>query len=239
MKLNNYKMIAHRGLFNNEKGIPENSIEAFKLAVENDFAIELDVHITLDEEIVVFHDNNIKRMTGVNAIVEDCTFEYLSSLNLINTKYNIPKLKDVLDLIDGKVPLLIEIKNTRRVGKLELKLMEMLTLYNGKYIIESFNPLSLYFIRKRYPRVIIGQLASKNMEEVSSNIKRFILENMLLNFLVKPNFIAYDINYINERFVNKCHRQGRYLYGWTAKTKKEIENFIKICDGVIFEKPKE
>ena len=206
MKLNNYKMIAHRGLFNNEKGIPENSIEAFKLAVENDFAIELDVHITLDEEIVVFHDNNIKRMTGVNAIVEDCTFEYLSSLNLINTKYNIPKLKDVLDLIDGKVPLLIEIKNTRRVGKLELKLMEMLTLYNGKYIIESFNPLSLYFIRKRYPRVIIGQLASKNMEEVSSNIKRFILENMLLNFLVKPNFIAYDINYINERFVNKCHR---------------------------------
>lgn len=219
MKLNNYKMIAHRGLFNNEKGIPENSIEAFKLAVENDFAIELDVHITLDEEIVVFHDNNIKRMTGVNAIVEDCTFEYLSSLNLINTKYNIPKLKDVLDLIDGKVPLLIEIKNTRRVGKLELKLMEMLTLYNGKYIIESFNPLSLYFIRKRYPRVIIGQLASKN--------------------LVKPNFIAYDINYINERFVNKCHRQGRYLYGWTAKTKKEIENFIKICDGVIFEKPKE
>jgi len=135
MKYSNYKFVAHRG-FHNSSDIPENSTLAFELAIKNNFPIELDVHLTSDKELVVFHDENLRRMTGLDKEIEDCTTQELNKLFLNNTIYTIPTLDEVLKLVNCKVPLLIEIKNLRKVGELESLLINKLSNYKGEYIIE-------------------------------------------------------------------------------------------------------
>ena len=235
MNILDYKLIAHRGLHSKTERIPENSLEAFKKAIHHDFPIEFDVHLTSDGELVVFHDNNLKRITGTDMIIEDCTLKFLNELRLENTNYIIPTLKDVLNLVDGKVPLVIEIKNYRKVGPLEEKLLKVLIQYKGKYIIESFNPLSLLWFRKNTTNITIGQLSSKKIEGVNSCIKRFILRNMLLNFIVKPDFIAYEICYITPKLAKKCKKNKRFLFGWTIQNDESLKKAKFFCDGIIFD----
>jgi glycerophosphoryl diester phosphodiesterase len=235
MDISNYKFIAHRGLYSKNEQIPENSLGAFSRAIQRDLAIEFDVHITSDGKLVVFHDNNLKRITGIDKIIEDCTLDFLKELKLQNTTFEIPTLQEVLSLIDGKVPLLIEIKNERKVGLLEEKLSKTLKGYKGKYIIESFNPLSLLWFRKNIPNVSIGQLSSKNIDGIKSKFEKFVLENMLLNTFVKPDFIAYDIEYITTKLAKKCKRKNRFLLGWTIRNIESLNKAKELCDGIIFE----
>jgi len=235
MDISNYKLIAHRGLHFKNELIPENSLGAFSRAIQHDIAIEFDVHITSDGNLVVFHDNNLKRITGIDKIVEDCTLEFLKELKLLNTTFKIPTLQDVLNLIDGKVPILIEIKNERKVGLLEEKLLETLKTYKGKYVIESFNPLSLLWFKKHAPNIIRGQLSSKDIDGVTSKFEKIVLENMLLNAFVKPDFIAYDIKYITNKLVKKCKRENRFLLGWTIRDNESLNKAKTFCDGLIFE----
>lgn len=234
MKYKNYKFVAHRGLHNNSN-IPENSILAFELAVKNNFPIELDVHLTSDKELVVFHDENLKRMTGIDKIIENCKLSELKKMNLNATNQSIPTLDEVLKLVDCKVPLLIEIKNEHKVGLLEDKLISKLSDYKGEYIIESFNPLSLLWIRKRYKNIILGQLATKDYPSIKSVFVKWILKNMLLNFLVKPDFIAYDYKYLNNKILLKCRKHNIDLFAWTLKSESEYKSIKSLCDGIIFE----
>ena len=111
MDIKDYKLIAHRGLYNNKEGIVENTIKAFNKAIEKGYAIELDVQILKDGNLIVFHDDNLLRLTGINKRVYDSTLEYIKSVNLLNTNEKIPTLKEVLDTVLGKVPLVIEIKS--------------------------------------------------------------------------------------------------------------------------------
>ena len=163
--LSDFRYIAHRGLHSVSKRIPENSLWAFEEAVKAGVAIELDVRFTKDKEIVVFHDENTMRMTGVEYIVEETEHYKLGELKLAGTKCGIPLLKEVLALVDGKVPILIEVKNEHAVGALERTLMDMLNHYSGKYAIESFNPLVLLWFKKNQPAVLRGQLVSEIKEE--------------------------------------------------------------------------
>ena len=132
----------HRGLFNNKK-IVENTLPAFKTALKYNLGIELDIRITKDNKIVVFHDSNVKRLTGVDKFVKDMTYEELKSLKLLDTDDTIPTLEDVLKLVEGKVLLLIEIKTAPK-GFLE-KLNRLLIDYNGKVLLQSFNPFIIKF----------------------------------------------------------------------------------------------
>lgn len=116
--------IAHRGV--HDENIPENSLIAFQKAVDLGYNIELDVHIIKDNNIVVFHDDNLERMTGINRNLKDCTYEELQSYSLKNTNQKIPLLSDVLKLVNGKVALIVELKIDQSTGKLEQKLLEML-----------------------------------------------------------------------------------------------------------------
>jgi len=234
MKYTNYQFVAHRGLHNNNV-IPENSILAFELAIKNNFPIELDIHLTADKELVVFHDENLRRMTGLDKEIEDCTTQELNKLFLNNTIYTIPTLDEVLKLVNCKVPLLIEIKNLRKVGELESLLINKLSNYKGEYIIESFNPLSLLWIRKRYKNIILGQLATKDYPTIDSNFKKFLLRNMFFNFLLKPDFISYDYKYINNRLYKKCQNKNIDLFLWTIKNSTDYKSIQNICDGIIFE----
>ena len=186
------KFIAHRGLFNNTT-VCENSLPAFECTIENGYAIELDIQPTKDNELVVFHDSTLLRMTGQNGKVSDYTYNELQELNLLNTNQKIPTLQQVLKLVNGQTPLLIEIKpNNLKVGKLETKLMQLLNEYNGQYAIQSFNPFIILWFKKNAPNVVRGILSAKftkNFENRPNVIKRIILKSMILNKFFTPDFI--------------------------------------------------
>ncbi|MDP4195357.1 MAG: glycerophosphodiester phosphodiesterase family protein, partial [Bacteroidota bacterium] len=151
--------IAHRGLFDNVK-IPENSLTSFQAAVDSGFPIELDVRILSDGHLVVFHDHALARMTGLKGSILKMTLKELKTIKLLDTDQGIPLLSDVLKLVNGKVPLLLEIKTRKNIGWLELKLLNMLSKYKGEYAIESFNPWSIKWFRDNAPEITRGQLSS-------------------------------------------------------------------------------
>ena len=193
-------LIAHRGYHNNE--IKENTLEAFKKAIDNNYIIELDVHILKDGNVVVFHDDNLKRLTGIDKKIKDTTYEEIKNLNLLNTKQRIPLLKEVLKIVNGKVPLLIELKYDTKVGMLEDKVLEILQKYNGLYALQSFNPRTLIYLKKKNPNIPRGILVSDYKNTKINIIKKIILKKMLLNSIIKPDFISVNYNYLESKNIN-------------------------------------
>lgn len=225
------RCIAHRGLHNDE--FPENSLGAFQNAINNGYPIELDVHIISDGTLVVFHDDSLSRMTGKDGYLKNLTKFDLKNYHLADTEYTIPTFEEVLTLIDGKVPLLIEVKNTNKVGALETKLLEMLRAYKGEYAIESFNPYVLEWFKNNAPDILRGQLAGFFKGEKLAFIKRFALKRMVLNKIAKPDFIAYEASRLPNRFVRKY--KSLPLIAWTVRSQKEYMKVVQYCDNVIFE----
>ena len=185
---------AHRGLHG--AGVPENSMTAFRRAVEKGFGIELDVHLLADGTLAVIHDNTLLRTTGAEGKVEEQTAESLQQYRLEGTEGLIPLFSQVLELVDGKVPLVIELKCVNNPKILTDRVMEVLQAYLGPYSIESFDPRVIRHLRKKYPQVIRGQL-SQNFFAAGKNlpwILRWLVTAHLLNFLILPDFIAYQFS---------------------------------------------
>ncbi len=212
---------AHRGLHGN--GVPENSLKAFSLAAENGYGIELDVQLSKDGVVTVFHDYSLTRMTGVDKKLSELTSDELSNLFLGDTDQKIPTFKEVLSLIDSKVPLLVELKGESLKTDLCPKVAELLREYKGAYCIESFNPLLINAIREYLPDAYCGQLYTN----VCRDKKKYSLLNILLsvmafNFLTKANFIAYnklDRHSLAVRLTTKLYKAPKFV--WTVKTKEE------------------
>ena len=144
--------IAHRGL--HSKTVPENSLLAFSKAIEKGYAIELDVHMLADGTIAVFHDASLARMTGNDGYIKYLNKNDLKALTLKGTKEHIPTLEEALKLIDGRVPVLIEIKNPYKVGKIEQAVIDTLKNYQGEYAVQSFNPYSMGYFKQHAPNII-------------------------------------------------------------------------------------
>lgn len=227
-------LIAHRGFFDNKNGIPENSILAFKKAIENNYNIELDIHLLKDGKIVVFHDDNLKRMTGKDKLIKDCTYDELEKLRLLDTDEKIPLFEDVLNLIDGRVSILVELKSDVRLGMLEKSVLPILKKYKGKYAIECFRPTTIMWFRKNAKNIARGQLSCDFTKTKMNNIKRFVLSNMLFNFISKPDFIAYDVNGI-DKIIQK-YKNKMKIIAWTVRTKDKYEKYVEKCDNLICEK---
>lgn len=225
------QIISHRGLHDNQK-IYENTLEAIKLAKDKNYIIEIDIHLTKDQQLIVFHDHNTKRLTNQNLIIEDSTYNELNNQNILH----IPTLEEVLQLVAGQVPLLIEIKQLQKVGLLEQKLMTLLKNYQGLYAIQSFNPHVIYWFKKHYPTVIRGQLSSQYHSQNFFFLKKFILKNMLLNCLTKPHFISYKYNEIPISKIKKYQQQKIIVLGWTITTHNDYRYYIKYFDNLICEK---
>lgn len=223
-------MIAHRGLYDNKKGIPENSIPAFKEALEKNMSIELDVHLLRDGNIVVFHDHDLVRMTGVNKLLVDCTYEELQKLSLNNTKYKIPLLKDVLKLVKGKVLLIIEMKNDAPVGKLEEELAKLLDKYKGSFVLESFDPRKLKWFRKNRPDYMVGLLLTGYKNKGKRNFK-----TRLWNIFLKPDFLACNKNLFPSFVLSKIRRKIPIII-WTIRDKKELNEVMIYGDSFIINK---
>ena len=225
--------IAHRGF--HDKNSPENSMSAFKNAIEFGYAIELDIHILNDGKLVVFHDDNLKRMTGMDKEIEACSYDEIKVLYLGSTKEKIPLLSEVLELVKGQVPLMIEIKNRGKVGALEEALVKMLNNYLGEFVIQSFNPFSVGYFAKVAPGFIRGQLSGSYKDEKLEFYKKFLLKNLLLNFISKPHFINYEIQYLSNIAIWLQKLKGKLILGWTARTIDEYKKALCDCKNAVFE----
>lgn len=159
-------MIAHRGFFDNETEYPENSLPAFQRAVEAGYGIELDVQLTTDEKLVVFHDASLKRMCGIDRKVTECSYVELQQYTLANSSQKIPMLDEVLSVIDGRAPLIVEIKPEGNCIRTAELLNARMTDYDGIYCIESFHPLVVAWYYRHQPEVIRGQLSSDFMRKM-------------------------------------------------------------------------
>ena len=227
---------AHRGLHGN--GLPENSLAAFALACEKGFAIELDVHLSADKEVMVFHDATLERMTGEPSKLADLTCDELRALRLSGSEEHIPTLREVLALVDGKVPLLVELKGESTDVSLCKEVAPLLREYSGAYCIESFNPLLLAEMRKYLPDAYYGLLYTNVCREK----KKFSLLNaalscMALNVLAKPNFIAFDKKYRRSFPVWLTTKfYGAPKYVWTIRSDEELEVARRRGENAIFER---
>lgn len=227
---------AHRGLYSNDQVIPENSLEAFSNAIKNNYGIELDVAFTKDKKTVVFHDDNLLRMTGLNKKISDCTLEELQNLTLADTEYKIPTFSEVLSLVDGKVPLIIEIKSNSDRDGLCKAVENELKKYKGNFCIESFDPLILSRIKKNMPEVIRGQLSMKfPKENKSPKTLKIVLEYLLLNCKSRPHFIAYNWIDSDNLSLKILRKLGIITIAWTVNSEKALEVSSEKFDTIIFE----
>ncbi len=211
---------AHRGLWNAENGIPENSLPAFRRAAEAKFGIELDLQLSRDGIVMVFHDENLRRMTGKDAKLSDLTFDELRALRLGNTDEVIPTLREVLAAVDSRVPLLIELKGESTDTALCPVADALLCGYAGPYCIESFNPFLLDWYKKNRPDVYRGLLYTNVVrEKKKASAANLLLTAAALNFIARPHFIAYDERVKNALPVKVCtrlYRAGKFT--WTVRS---------------------
>lgn len=228
-------LIAHRGYHNKEKGIIENSIEAFKKSIKCSYTIELDVHMLKTGEIVVFHDDNLKRVCGINKNINDCSFDEIKDLKLYDTNSKIPLLKDVLKLVDGKVPIIIEMKYYPKYGVLEKEVLRLLEGYNGLYAFISFYPKSIYYL-KRNTNAPVGLLSSDFKK--TNTFKSLIGKTLFLDVFLKADFISFDIRALPNSFVGS-KRKNKLVLGWTVRNKKDYEQAKKYCDNLVCENMKD
>lgn len=235
--MNSKTYIAHRGWHN--KYAPENSLEAFKQALEKNLAIEFDLQITCDKQIVVFHDNNLKRMCGIDKNINSCSYEEIKRLKLKDTNETIPLLSDVLKLVGGSVLLDIEIKNTKHIFRVVDVVSNILNNYHGSYTIKSFNPLISYVYKKKNPNISCGVLVG---DLKKTKVPRFF-QNILLNinylFLYKPDFIAYNVDLINDFIIAKLKKNNIPLHLYTIDTLAKLNKAQSISDILIIDNIKE
>ena len=240
-------LYAHRGLHDNESDAPENSMAAFRKAVEGGYGIECDVQLTRDGIPVIFHDFTLSRVaryeddrqTEVKGKVIDYTFEELQNLRLLGSDEKIPRFEDFLKLVDGKVPLIIELKIELKDLRVCDEVWKFLKDYRGVYCIESFNPLGVIWFKRNHPEIMRGQLSDefhKDKPEEFKGLLYFVLTKLLFNFLAKPDFIAFNRKYPKSLSMQLC----RHLYGctcaaWTVKSQQQLLEAREDFDIYIFD----
>lgn len=226
---------AHRGVHNSE--IPENSISAFARACEKGYGIELDVQLSRDGEVMVFHDSTLIRMTGCEHRLCELNVEELRALRLAGSNEQIPTLAEVLALVDGRVPLLVELKGETTDTSLCPRVAALLRNYSGNYCIESFNPILVHTMKKLLPNAFCGLLYTNVCREKKRySLLNLALTAMALNFLARPDFIAYNQVYrhaLPVRITTGLYRAPRFV--WTVRTKAELETAKQLGECPIFE----
>lgn len=225
--------IAHRGLFGDK--VPENSLAAFKQAVKNKLPIEFDVTALADGTPVIFHDEKLARMTGRDGFISSLSLSDIADFKLQGTKEKIPTLAEALEVIDGKVPILIEIKNNGKVGPLEKAVWKELIKYDGEYAIESFNPYTLEWFKNNAPKIRRGQLSCFFRNKDITGVKRYALKRMLLNKNIsEPNFIVYDGADMPNKYLKKYYGVIPVL-AYTIRSEGEEMRLKGFCDNFLFD----
>lgn len=225
--------VAHRGLHSRDKSVPENSLEAFRLAAEAGYGIELDVQFSKDKQVVVFHDDTLDRVCGVHARVDELTYDELKELRLCGSDQIIPLFTEVLGVIRGRSPIICELKNGRNNRELCEKTYEIISGYRGDICVESFNPMIVAWFRFHAKDLLRGQLAQPTRfydAETMSAPLAYALGHTLFNCLARPQFIAYRIGF-RPLSVRMSELIGAMRVGWTSHEPRNEAG----RDTVIFE----
>jgi len=218
---------AHRGVHLN---YPENSVPAFEEAVRQNLAIELDVHLTKDNKLVVFHDDNLLRMTGKDDFVKFLDLKELEEIKLNGSEETIPSFKKVLSLVAGKVPVLVEVKTELNTKKICKCLVEELKDYQGQVFVQSFNPFVLRYFFKNCPQYLRGQLSSFFKGSKFGFFKRILVKGLRLNKFAHIDFVAYNIDNLPNKYVKKSNLP---ILAWTIKTEEQLNKAKISANNVI------
>ncbi len=227
---------AHRGLYERDQSVPENSLTAFRRAAEAGYGAELDVQMSKDGVVMVMHDNDLKRACGVDAGICDMTLEELKELRLFGTDEPIPLFSEVLDIFGGKQPLVVELKSVPNKAELSAAVVKMLAEYGGPACIESFDPAIVAYFRKHDPERVRGQLSARMVyfREALPFPSAFALSRVVSNFVARPNFIAYSVGK-KPLSVRVCERMGAMKAVWTPREPELHARRMAENDIVIFE----
>ena len=230
---------AHRGL--HKEGVPENSMAAFRAAVDKGYGVELDIHLMKDGNLAVIHDASLKRTAGADVQIEDLTAEELENYRLEGTEEKIPLFKDVMALFEGKAPRIVELKpmNNNHAALAEAA-CDLMKDYQGVYCMESFDPRCVQWLKKNRQEIIRGQLTENFVahDQKLHPAIRFVLTHNLLNFTTMPDFVAYKFADRKDSFTTALCRRVWDLQGvtWTLKTQEEYdiavrEGWLPIFEG--------
>lgn len=231
-------MAAHRGLYEKDQSVAENSLEAFKRAAENGYGVELDVQLSKDGAVVVFHDDIVDRMTDRKGRVDSFTLAELRAMPLKGTEHRIPLFTDVMAVLDGKSPTIVELKSTPNYKELCEKTLAILRTLKGPYCVESFDPRIVRWFYKNAPDLVRGQLTEAYRywrKEGHLPVWRcLMMHTLFINFLTHPQFIAFGRG---PRPL--CMRLGRAIGAkmvfWTEHPDSDHETLAKRYDCRIFE----
>ena len=232
---------AHRG-FHDKPRIPENSLPAFKRAVQCGFGAELDVHLMKDGHLAVIHDASLKRTAGADVLVEDLTAEELRQYTLEGTEYHIPLLEEVLPIFAGKAPLIVELKAERgNAEALAAVACKLLDKYKVDYCVESFDPRCLMWLWQNRPDVVRGQLSENFARHGDGKdlpgAVRWVLSNLLLNCRTRPAFIAYRFEDRDSLSLKLCRSlYGAQEFSWTIRSREDMAAAEEAGALVIFER---
>lgn len=223
---------AHRGLHSRDMLVPENSLLAFELASAAGYGMELDVQLSKDGQVVVFHDDTLNRVCGIDARVDELTYDELKQLRLCGTEHTIPLFTEVLATVRGRGPLIVELKDGRHNRELCEKTYELLSGYRGEVCVESFNPLIVMWFRFHARDLVRGQLAmpAHRYEGTVKKPLAFLLSHGLMNFLCRPQFMSYRIGK-RPLTVRLAEFMGAMKVGWTSHEPRHEKG----RDAVIFE----
>ena len=223
----------HRGLHQKPQ-VPENSMAAFKAALDHGYGIEFDLHLLKDGNLAIIHDSSLKRTTGAAGNIEDLTTGELTDYHLEGTEETIPTFRQVLELYGGKAPLIIELKpfrgNHEALVDAAVAAMEG---YEGAWCMESFDPRCIYVLKKKYPHVIRGQLSEnflKNDPKMNKALA-FVLTHCLENFLTVPDFVAYRFDQRNDSLSTRICRKLWKAQGVTWTLRKPEEHPVAVAEG--------
>lgn len=230
------KFIAHKGFWN--ESAPENSLGAIQKAIEKHYAIEIDVRMLADGELAVFHDKELSRLTGQDGYLANLKSDELKNYSLNGTKFVIPTLKEALDLIDGRTPVILDLKNeATNSGAFESKIWETIASYTGEIAVMSFNPLTLEWFNKNAPNIPRGLLSTRWTKDLADRpdtfIKRFVTSHNILYKRANPDFLAYNIKQLPTVRTRKFKKIP--LIAWTVETQEEYLKKVKYVDNIIFE----
>ena len=232
---------AHRGLYDNDAGVPENSLTAFRRAVDGGYGIELDLHLTTDGKLVVFHDDVLDRVCGVSGRPDSMSYEELQKLSLLGTGEKIPLFSELLEIVDGKIPMIVEVKFQKNYADLCTAMMEMLKDYKGLYCVESFHPAVVRWMLENHPEIPRGLLSSRYEPADAENGKvsfgMRLAQELMVNFLIRPDFVAYEHTAAPTVWGFKTARRLWHVptVAWTVRSFEEEEAARRWFDVIIFE----
>jgi len=229
-------LIAHRGLHQKDFSIVENSITAFKEALKYKYAIEFDINVLKDGTVVVFHDKDFNRLCQKDLRISDVSYDDIKGFQLKNTKDYIPTLKEVLDLVNGNVNLLIELKPHGNSKLLCENFVEVMKNYQGTYAVFSFHPGIVKWFKKHHPEIIRGQITEyfKSDEKMKPYMK-YLMKTLFFNHFTKPDFISYGMYDLPNKWADKAKKKGITVISYAAKTQEDLDFVKSRYDNVVFE----